>query len=82
MAITTPACYLHAYAPAANASRRQSQPSHFTCKALKESYDATTTSHVDVSRRFALSSLVGAALVASKVSPADAIYGESGDFNI
>lgn len=79
MAAATPACFHRPHAPAANTSARQCRPSQFTCKALKEAYGTSTTSHVDLSRRFALSSLVGAALFTSKVSPADAVYGESGD---
>lgn len=77
------ACFLHHHAaistPAA-AARTSSQryaPSlkatQFVCRAQKQDDEGSV-----MSRRLALTVLIGAAAVGSKVSPADAAYGESG----
>lgn len=77
-------CFLHhQYAittPTRTLSQRQvvtTKPNHIVCKAQKQDdvVDAV------VSRRLALSVLIGAAAVGSKVSPADAAYGEAGIFS-
>ncbi|KAL7102497.1 hypothetical protein ACP275_08G123700 [Erythranthe tilingii] len=47
------------------------------CRAQKQQVEAIESSDAVVSRRLALTLLVGAAAVATKVSPADAAYGES-----
>ncbi|KAL5077675.1 hypothetical protein RYX36_016659 [Vicia faba] len=73
-------CFLHhQYAittPTRTLSQRQvvsTKPNHIVCKAQKQD-DAVDAV---VSRRLALSVLIGAAAVGSKVSPADAAYGEA-----
>jgi photosystem II oxygen-evolving enhancer protein 2 len=78
-------CFLHhQYAlttPSRSLSQRQivsTKPNHIVCKAQKQEDDVATVSLV--SRRLALSVLLGAAAVGSKVSPADAAYGEAGNF--
>ncbi|KAK9749709.1 hypothetical protein RND81_02G145200 [Saponaria officinalis] len=83
MASTATACFLHHAAaissPAAGrnpSSRYQTvstRPNLVVCKAQKQDEEA----HVGISRRLALTVLVGAAAVGSKVSPADAAYGEA-----
>ncbi|ESQ51632.1 hypothetical protein EUTSA_v10017096mg [Eutrema salsugineum] len=50
-----------------------SRPLHLVCRAQQSQEDINSA----VSRRLALTFLVGAAAVGSKVSPADAAYGES-----
>lgn len=77
MASTT--CFLH-HAPAtAKASLQRAaapsvaKPSQFVCRAQKQGED-----DVAVSRRLALTALVGVAAVGMKVRPADAAYGEAG----
>jgi photosystem II oxygen-evolving enhancer protein 2 len=76
-------CFLHhQYAlttPSRSLSQRQivsTKPNHIVCKAQKQEDDVAAVSVV--SRRLALSVLLGAAAVGSKVSPADAAYGEAG----
>ncbi|KAF3321627.1 oxygen-evolving enhancer protein 2 [Carex littledalei] len=75
MASTT--CFLH-HAPAtAKASLQRgapsiAKPSQFVCRAQKQADE-----DVAVSRRLALTALVGVAAVGMKVKPADAAYGES-----
>ncbi|RDY14077.1 Oxygen-evolving enhancer protein 2, chloroplastic [Mucuna pruriens] len=74
-------CFLHHHAlttPTRTSSQRQvasTKPNHIVCKAQKQAQegDATTL----VSRRLALTVLIGAAAAGSKVSPADAAYGEA-----
>ena len=76
------ACFLHHHAPA-TAGRSPSQrfapsvkPAQLVCRAQKQA-GAEEDNSVAVSRRLALTVLVGAAAVGAKVSPADAAYGES-----
>jgi photosystem II oxygen-evolving enhancer protein 2 len=78
-------CFLHhQYAlttPSRSLSQRQivsTKPNHIVCKAQKQEDDVAAVSVV--SRRLALSVLLGAAAAGSKVSPADAAYGEAGNF--
>ncbi|XP_020238949.1 oxygen-evolving enhancer protein 2, chloroplastic [Cajanus cajan] len=72
-------CFLHHHAlttPTRTSPQRQAvttKPNLIVCKAQKQEGDATTL----VSRRLALTVLIGAAAVGSKVSPADAAYGEA-----
>lgn len=78
------ACFLHHHAlttPARSSSQRQVpnlRPSQLVCRAQKQEV------HEDcgnaVSRRLAVTVLIGAAAIGSKVSPADAAYGEAGTF--
>ncbi|KAK4382047.1 UNVERIFIED_CONTAM: Oxygen-evolving enhancer protein 2-1, chloroplastic [Sesamum calycinum] len=80
------ACFLHHHAaistPAARTSSGRNapslKPSQLICRAQKqaEAQEPDSTAAV-VSRRLALTVLIGAAAVGSKVSPADAAYGES-----
>jgi len=78
-------CFLHPqYAlttPSRSLSQRQivtNKPNHIVCKAQKQDVEDVAVSVV--SRRLALSVILGAAAVGSKVSPADAAYGEAGIF--
>ena len=79
------ACFLHQSALASSAARSSSsnssqrhlslsKPVQIVCKAQQHHEDDNSA----VSRRLALTLLVGAAAVGSKVSPADAAYGEAG----
>ncbi|KAL0709666.1 hypothetical protein Bca4012_016644 [Brassica carinata] len=79
------ACFLHQSALASSAARSSSssssqryvslsKPVQVVCKAQRPQEDDNST----VSRHLALTLLVGAAAVGSKVSPADAAYGEAG----
>ena len=79
------ACFLHQSALASTAARSSSssssqryvslsKPVQVVCKAQQAHEDDNSA----VSRRLALTLLVGAAAVGSKVSPADAAYGEAG----
>lgn len=72
-------CFLHHHALAsaaarATSSQRQagSRSAQLVCRAQKQPEDGAA-----VSRRLALTVLIGAAALGSKVSPADAAYGES-----
>ncbi|EOA36478.1 hypothetical protein CARUB_v10011102mg [Capsella rubella] len=78
------ACFLHQSALASSAARSSSssssqrhvslsKPVQIMCKAQQPHEDDNSA----VSRRLALTLLVGAAAVGSKVSPADAAYGEA-----
>lgn len=78
------ACFLHhALTTAATRSSSQRQVANIkttqlVCRAQKQEI------HEDggnaVSRRLALTVLIGAAAIGSKVSPADAAYGEAGNY--
>lgn len=82
------ACFLHHHAAisgptaARSPSQRVAQSPRpnqvVVCKAQKQEAEA----HVNgsMSRRLALTVLIGAAAVGSKVSPADAAYGEAGNY--
>lgn len=80
------ACFLHHHAaissPAAGRSSAQKyqavsiKPTQIVCKAQKQDDEANVLNS-SVSRRLALTVLIGAAAVGSKVSPADAAYGEA-----
>ncbi|KNA13956.1 hypothetical protein SOVF_111890 [Spinacia oleracea] len=82
------ACFLHHHAaissPAAGrgsaAQRYQAvsiKPNQIVCKAQKQDDNEANVLNSGVSRRLALTVLIGAAAVGSKVSPADAAYGEA-----
>ncbi|KAF7815684.1 oxygen-evolving enhancer protein 2, chloroplastic [Senna tora] len=74
-------CFLHHTAlttsPARSSSHRHqsliAKPNHIVCRAQQKQDDDGAV----LSRRLALTVLIGAAAVASKVSPADAAYGEA-----
>lgn len=78
-------CFLHHHAlttPTRTSSQRQVvsiKPNQIVCRAQKQQ-DVEDVS--PVSRRLALTLLIGAAAVGSKVSPADAAYGEAGILQI
>lgn len=56
--------------------------SQVICRAQKQvSVQEDNAASATVSRRLALTVLIGAAAVGSKVSPADAAYGESGNIS-
>lgn len=78
------ACFLHHHAistPARTSSQRYVpplKPNQIVCRAQKQTAQEEDSNVAAVSRRLALTVLIGAAAVGSKVSPADAAYGESG----
>lgn len=77
-------CFLHHHALSTTPARTSSsqrhvsniKPTQIVCRAQKQAVQEDDGSAV--SRRLALTVLIGAAAVGSKVSPADAAYGESG----
>lgn len=77
-------CFLHHHALSTTPARTSSSQRHVSnikhtqivCRAQKQAVQEDDGSAV--SRRLALTVLIGAAAVGSKVSPADAAYGESG----
>ncbi|KAL2316841.1 hypothetical protein Fmac_030717 [Flemingia macrophylla] len=74
-------CFLHLTTPATAGSPSQrilinTKPNQLVCKAQKQS-TAQEDDVGPISRRLALTVLIGAAAVGSKVSPADAAYGEA-----
>ncbi|MED6179769.1 Oxygen-evolving enhancer protein 2-1, chloroplastic [Stylosanthes scabra] len=75
-------CFLHHHALTASttvSSQRQlvcTKPNYVVCKAQNQKQDHDDAS-ASVSRRLALTVLIGSAAIASKVSPADAAYGEA-----
>lgn len=79
------ACFLHPNAlstPARTSPQRSvaiSRPIQIVCRANQKQAIVEEEGAV-VSRRLALTVLIGAASVGSKVSPADAAYGEAGMF--
>ncbi|XP_077253285.1 oxygen-evolving enhancer protein 2-1, chloroplastic-like isoform X2 [Tasmannia lanceolata] len=76
------ACFLHHHAlstPSRISSQRHEsniKPSQLICKAQKLS-SQDEESNAAVSRRLALTVLIGAAAIGTKVSPADAAFGEA-----
>lgn len=75
-------CFLYHHALTSRASSIQrlvvnTKPNQVFCKAQKQATQEEDDASI-VSRRLALTVLIGAAAVGSKVSPADAAYGESG----
>ncbi|KAK2983450.1 hypothetical protein RJ640_026733 [Escallonia rubra] len=77
------ACFLHHHALSTSTRSSSSQrqvpatvvkPNQLVCRAQKQ---AVTEDDATVSRRLALTVLIGAAAVGTKVSPADAAYGEA-----
>ncbi|KAG9439612.1 hypothetical protein H6P81_019777 [Aristolochia fimbriata] len=76
------ACFLHHHAPSTASSRTISQrfvplkPSQLVVRAQKQE-TGEDDGNVALSRRLALTILVGAAAVGTKVSPADAAYGQA-----
>jgi len=84
--MASPACFLHHHAistPARSSIPQRLVPSHkpnqLVCRAQKQAVqeEGAAAAAAAVSRRLALTVLLGAAAVGSKVSPADAAYGES-----
>ncbi|XP_058195424.1 oxygen-evolving enhancer protein 2, chloroplastic-like [Rhododendron vialii] len=80
------ACFLHPHAAISTPTRSPSVPqrllpslktSQLICRAQKQAVQEDSAAAAAVSRRLALGVLLGAAAVGSKVSPADAAYGES-----
>lgn len=80
------ACFLHHHAPstAASASRTPSQrlapsskPTQLICKAQQKQSAYEEEINNAVSRRLALTVLIGGAALGARVSPADAAYGEA-----
>ena len=80
------ACFLHHHAALSTSARTTSNrysPSlkpaqQLVCRAQKQPENQESDSGAAVSRRLALTVLIGAAAVATKVSPAEAVYGEAG----
>ncbi|XP_047970106.1 oxygen-evolving enhancer protein 2, chloroplastic-like [Salvia hispanica] len=79
------ACFLHHHAALSTSARTTSNrysPSlkpaqQLVCRAQKQPENQESDSGAAVSRRLALTVLIGAAAVATKVSPAEAVYGEA-----
>lgn len=79
-------CFLHHHA-LTNTARTPSQrhvpalikPNQIVCRAQKQAAQEDDGTSV-MSRRLALTVLIGAAAIGSKVSPADAAYGEAGNY--
>ncbi|KAL3502462.1 hypothetical protein ACH5RR_036911 [Cinchona calisaya] len=77
------ACFLHHHAistPARTPPQRYVlpiKPNQIVCHAQKQTVPEDDNNVAAVSRRLALTVLIGAAAVGSKVSPADAAYGEA-----
>uniref|UniRef100_A0A0F7GZS4 23 kDa subunit of oxygen evolving system of photosystem II n=1 Tax=Pelargonium transvaalense TaxID=158603 RepID=A0A0F7GZS4_9ROSI len=74
---STATCFLHHGHALASPSRSRhlvpaAKPNQMLCKAQKQDHDTAA-----VSRRLALTALIGTAAVGSKVAPADAAYGEA-----
>lgn len=78
-------CFLHHHALTTTAASSRSssprqvgnfKPTQLVCRAQKQAVQDDEGSVV--SRRLALTVLIGAAALGSKASPADAAYGESG----
>lgn len=72
-------CFLHQYhalrsSPARTSSVSSPKPNQLVCRAQKQD----DTNNNAVSRRLALTVLIGTVAIGSKVSPADAAYGEAG----
>lgn len=79
------ACFLHHHSlstPARSTTSQRhvstSKPSLVVCRAQKQAVQDEDVAVV--SRRLALTVLIGAAAIGTKVSPADAAYGEAGTF--
>ncbi|KAJ4976553.1 hypothetical protein NE237_001659 [Protea cynaroides] len=76
-------CFLHHHAlttPTRSSSQRHLpiiKPTQLVCKAQKQVTADDNDGNAAVSRRLALTVLIGAAAIATKVSPADAAYGEA-----
>lgn len=78
------ACFLHHLAFTTATSRSSTsqrqlvkiKPNHLVCKAQKQAVQDQQDNVV--SRRLALTLLIGSTALGSKVSPADAAYGEAG----
>lgn len=74
------ACFLHHHVPSTAAAKTRfavaSRPTQLFCRAQKQA-DTADEAHAVLSRRLALTVLIGTAAVGSKVSPADAAYGEA-----
>lgn len=81
MASTT--CFFHhnkLTTPARTPSQRSApsfKPAQVACRAQKQAAGEEESGAAEVSRRLALTVLIGAVAVGSKVSPADAAYGEA-----
>lgn len=83
------ACFLHHHAALSTSARTTSsrhapslKPTQVVCRAQKQAENQESDSGAAVmSRRLALTVLIGAAAVGTKVSPADAAYGESGSYH-
>lgn len=78
------ACFLHHHAALSTSPRttstRQSpslKPTQLVCRAQKQQDSDADAGAAVMSRRLALTVLIGAAAVSTKVNPADAAYGES-----
>ncbi|KAL2458287.1 Oxygen-evolving enhancer protein 2-1 [Forsythia ovata] len=76
------ACFLHPHVLSTRTRSSSSQrylpslkPSQLVCRAQKQDDDTDASS--PISRRLALTVLIGAAAIGSKVSPADAAYGQA-----
>ncbi|MGH2324971.1 hypothetical protein, partial [Streptococcus uberis] len=80
------ACFLHHHVPSTTAAAKTPSQrfavsarhtTQLVCRAAQKQADAAEEGQAVLSRRLALTVLVGAAAVGAKVSPADAAYGEA-----
>ncbi|KAF5731352.1 oxygen-evolving enhancer protein 2 chloroplastic-like [Tripterygium wilfordii] len=82
------ACFLHHHALTTSTTARSSSassqrhvssitPSHLVCRAQNQKQTLLQEDHTAMSRRLALTILIGGAAIGSRVAPADAAYGEA-----
>lgn len=80
------ACFLHHHAPSAARALLQragqsARPAQLVCRAQKQQAGVEGENEAAISRRLALTILLGSAALGTKVSPADAAYGEAGNLS-
>nr|CAD1819600.1 unnamed protein product [Ananas comosus var. bracteatus] len=76
------ACFLHHHAPSAARALLQragqsARPAQLVCRAQKQQAGVEGENEAAISRRLALTILLGSTALGTKVSPADAAYGEA-----
>jgi len=76
-ALTTRSSSLSSSSPSSQRHVATIKPSQLVCRAQKQQEVEEDSTTVNVSRRLALTVLIGSAAIGSKVAPADAAYGES-----
>ncbi|XP_020096384.1 oxygen-evolving enhancer protein 2, chloroplastic-like [Ananas comosus] len=76
------ACFLHHHVPSAahallQRAGQSARPAQLVCRAQKQQAGVEGENEAAISRRLALTILLGSAALGTKVSPADAAYGEA-----